>query len=394
MQFLLNPFFWAAVVVLYPLQYIPLPFSRSVVFGVTNLVIIGLLLGLSNLLVAFSFGALIWVLGDLLQKSRAAQRLDKQRAIALSSVAGILCLLIAYKLGRTDGFVASLLCGAQPCGSKLVFGAFVALSSSYAALRCLDYVVSIWNGAKATDPLSLFGYLFPFHMLIAGPICSYKNFLTINEEPLAPVSFSRLIRAVNTIATGLFYKFVIAELLRIYQYGVAGQIVADSWTDSAFLLVYLFFDFAGYSLIALGVGLLCQIPTPANFRAPFRSQTVTEFFTRWHISLGDFVRTNVFIPMQVTLLRRLGVSAASVASICTISVSFILVGLWHRVSVGFLLWGLFLALVMVVEKVVADRVAAAAVGHRVLNLGWTIVGPVYVFVVVSTSIHLVAGEVF
>jgi D-alanyl-lipoteichoic acid acyltransferase DltB (MBOAT superfamily) len=394
-QLLLNPWFWVSAFALYPIQYLPLPISRTVRFGACNLVILWLLLGPDSLLVAVSLAFGIWLVGHILSRTQASGAQARLGALAIAVIFVLLVLLVVYKLSRGANLLESMVCDGGLCVSQFVLGAFVAVSFSYASLRCIDYVVSVWNGEKTTGPISLFGYLFPFHMLVAGPICLYHDFMKMNEQPLVAVSFTRLVRAVNMITTGLFYKFVIAEMLRIYAFGVSGDVAVETWFDSAFLLVYLFFDFAGYSLVALGIGYLSQVPTPVNFRTPFLSRSVTEFFTRWHMSLGVFVRKNIFIPLQTTLLRRWGVSLAYLIALGTISISFVLVGLWHQLSTAFLAWGAFLGLVMVAEKVIADRVSSTLTGwSAVLNGAVMIIGPVYVFVVISTSIHMVADQVF
>ena len=160
-------------------------------------------------------------------------------------------------------------------------------------------------------------------------------------------------------------------------------------------LVYLFFDFAGYSLVALGIGVLCHVPTPQNFRAPFSSRSVTEFFTRWHMSLGEFIRRNVFLPLQLRFVRRWGVSSASLVALGTMSLSFVVVGLWHRLSPAFFVWGLFLGTVMGIEKILQARFLSSPLARArwPWRLGM-VLGPVYVFCAVTTSIHLVATEVF
>jgi D-alanyl-lipoteichoic acid acyltransferase DltB (MBOAT superfamily) len=159
-------------------------------------------------------------------------------------------------------------------------------------------------------------------------------------------------------------------------------------------LVYLFFDFAGYSLIALGIGRLCGIPTPVNFDRPFASATVTEFWTRWHISLGAIVRNNLYLPLQIALVRRLGIRHSAAIAFFTTSASFAFVGLWHRLSPMFLVWGLLLGLAMAIEKPVRNRLAASPRWRTPAGAAaGRILGPIYVFVLVSASLQLVAQEV-
>jgi D-alanyl-lipoteichoic acid acyltransferase DltB (MBOAT superfamily) len=232
-------------------------------------------------------------------------------------------------------------------------------------------------------------------MLIAGPIAQYKKFVNSVRESPPPPSLTRLIESISIISTGLFYKYFVAEGLRIYAYGVSGVVQYEGWVDSAFLLVYLFFDFAGYSLVALGVGKACFIHTPINFKKPFFSRSITEFWERWHISLGEFVRRNIYLPLQAGLVRKYGIARSQSVAFVTMIISFGLVGLWHKISVSFVLWGVFLGVVMGLEKIVRDKfVRKYGTKNKRVNLTVKVIGPVYVFSVISTSLGLVINEVF
>ncbi len=394
MQALLNPTFWMAAVALYPLQYLPTRLRRSMQFGIFNLVIVTLLLGPRAMAVAAGFTVFVWGCAHLARPRSGKECAAAALGTTLSAVAVIAVTLVAYKLIKDSPEWLGSVCTRQSCNGSLFFQSLLAVSFSYAALRCVDCVVSVSSGAELLDPLSLFGYLFAFHMLVAGPICLYRDHLKIDREAPAKVDFMRLLDAASVVTTGLLYKFVVAESLRMYRYGVGGAVSAESWVDSGFVLIYLFFDFAGYSLVALGIGRLCGVPTPVNFRAPFKSKTVTEFFTRWHISLGDFIRKNVFIPMQAHLVRRFGLASAGLVAFATMAGSFLVVGLWHRLTLSFLAWGLFLGLVMGLEKVVIERARRSSHWRGAWTRRLTaVLGPVYVFCVVTTSVHLVVNDV-
>jgi membrane protein involved in D-alanine export len=244
------------------------------------------------------------------------------------------------------------------------------------------------------DPVSLVGYLAPFHMLSAGPINAYADHVAMNGQADVPSHFDGVLAGVNDLATGLFYKFVLAEAVRIFAFGVNAPMRAASWLDTALVLIYVFFDFAGYSRVAVAIGRLSAIPTPVNFAAPFASSTMTEFWTRWHMSLGAFVRRNLYLPVQLHLVRRAGLRWAHVVTVLSLVLSFAFVGLWHRLSLRFLLWGAGMGLLLSLEKLIRDH-ALARYGWartRTVTRGLAILGPAYVFVVLTTSLRLVVSE--
>jgi len=248
--------------------------------------------------------------------------------------------------------------------------------------------------APLISPLAVAGYLAPFHMLAAGPIAAYRDHATLDEAPPTAMSFPVFVIHLNTITTGLFYKFVIAESLKILAFGARGPLAApQSLADTMFLLVYLFFDFAGYSKVALGIGRLLGIPTPENFRAPLLAVSVTDFWNRWHMSLGAFVFRNIYTPLQVALVRRVGIARSRQANLLTLVVAFGFVGVWHRMSVAFLLWGISMGVLMFVERLIRDYAASVpALQHRAVAIAMRIAGPVYVITAISLSLRFIMRE--
>ena len=109
-------------------------------------------------------------------------------------------------------------------------------------------------------------------MLVAGPINVYEDHVQVNDRSDGSMTPTRSLIVINEITTGLFYKFVIAEGIRVYFYGFNGNILMDEWFDCLILVIYAFFDFAGYSKIARGLGLLYGIPTPINFYRSWDSE--------------------------------------------------------------------------------------------------------------------------
>jgi alginate O-acetyltransferase complex protein AlgI len=374
---LLDPRYWVLVLATVLLVPLSLRVPRSTVFGALNLVALYVLLGGS----AAAFVALLATGVWLGSKRRAVWPL----------LAGV-ALFLLYKLTMERGAVAF---GSLTLSRRdgALFSLMAAVGFSYVFLRLWDLVVTVRQGRlPLLDPLSLAGYLCPFHMLSAGPIGSYTDHVAMNAQAAPPSDFDSLLGGVNDIATGFFYKFVVAEGIRIFAFGLAGPMVSRGWSDTALLIVYVFFDFAGYSRVALAVGRLAGVPTPVNFSAPFASTSVTEFWTRWHMSLGAFVRRNLYLPAQLHLVRRFGVQWAYLATVASLALSFLFVGMWHRLSIRFLLWGAGMGTLLAVEKLLRDRVLMRWAGRPGLKVALRLAGPAYVFLVLTISLHLVIGE--
>lgn len=393
MNVLLNPLFWIAVIAVHLVMHVAPSNARGLTFGALNVIVLAAVVGWRAALAVSVIALLLWA---ALRSTVALRSRDAALMVGSAGIAAALvALFVCYKLSREHPQLwASAAAGLAPLRVDLVTSALAAISFSYVFLRGLDLTMAVATGTELLNPISLLGYLAPFHMLAAGPIGSYRDHVSSDQPPASDASFRDLVGNLNEITTGLFYKFVIAESLKIFAYGVNGRISAPaSLAGTMFLLVYLFFDFAGYSRIALGIGRLCGIPTPVNFNAPLLATSVTNFWTRWHMSLGAFVLRNIYTPLQLGLTRRLGAVRAHWVSLLTLLVSFAFVGLWHRLSLPFLLWGLGMGGIMFVEKRVRDyALRVPSFQGRPAAVALQVIGPVYVFLVLSLSLRFVMAE--
>ncbi len=321
------------------------------------------------------------------------------RTRAFAAGGGIMllaALFVAHKLNiEYSGLLRSFL---PPAMSPMALGVLkmlAALSFSYAVLRAVDLSSGVLSGSQQLlNPLACLGYLFPFHMLLAGPIASYGEFVEFSRTRRTAVDLETILTAGNHIATGLVYKYVISAYLAAFVYGSSSAIVIGGLGDTLVLLIYVFFDFAGYSRIALGVGKLMDVPTPENFRAPFLATTVTDFFTRWHCSLGNSIRRLIYTPLQVKLVRTWGIRRAQVAGFISLLASWIVVGLWHRLSWAFLGYGASLAVWIWVEKYIRDLALQKSWSRsRVITPLVRILAPAYVFLTLVLMLHLISREI-
>jgi D-alanyl-lipoteichoic acid acyltransferase DltB (MBOAT superfamily) len=365
---LLGAPFWLAALAGTVLMRLPWPARPMQRFGLLNALALAAVFGWLAALVAAALSLALWL------ALRRGGRPGPRVTAAVVVVAGL--LFVAHKL-HLEG---------QAAAAPLEL--LARLGWSYAFLRVCDAALAVRAGAPLRDPLTLLGFAFPFHMLVAGPIGSYRAHLAADDASLADDGLQALVAGLNLATTGLFFKLVVAEALRVFAFGLEGPLRSAGLRDSALLLVYLFFDFAGVSLAALGIGRLLGVPTPVNFDRPFLAASLTDFWQRWHASLGAWVRVHVFLPLQVRLVRAWGVRRAYAAGLLVLIASFGFVGAWHRFDARFLLWGLGMGAALALEKLLRDRLLRRDWARSPwVTRAWRVLGPAYVFAVITLSLH-------
>lgn len=398
MYILMNPLFWLMIFLSYLLLQLKLPFSPSQKFGFLNALILILLFNIYIVLVLLLIVFTLWGVLFIARYLHKQSYFPESAAVIWILIVVVTLMFLLNKVGLEKKYIFSLLLEKQKwLKTDIFFKSMTLLSFSYLFLRILDITSTSGIGKlELLDPISLIGYLAPFHMLPAGPICSYKYFLEINRSPLPEPTFKHLLLSVDMITTGLLFKFVFAECIKISLAGLNGKISPPvDIIGSAILLVYIYFDFAGYSRVALGVGRLLNVPTPPNFDSPFLATSVTGFWQRWHMSLTSFVQRNIFNALQLKLVRYFGLKWSSLVLLVTLTISFSFVGLWHKISPTFLLWGISMGLIMYLEKIIRDYCLRFSWSRsKSFGLFLKIVGPFYTLTLISTLLLLVMAEIF
>jgi alginate O-acetyltransferase complex protein AlgI len=234
-----------------------------------------------------------------------------------------------------------------------------AIGLSYIFLRTVEYLRAIASGTHQGLGLSdTVNYLIPFHMLAAGPVMAFTDF---RQQPVPAAALTRddALAAFERIARGLFKKFVLANGL------IETVFLTDFKTGGAYLFfevqmyyLFIYLDFSAYTDIAIGIGRLLGVATPENFNKPLGARNIVVFWERWHISLSQFVRRNLFIPVQLAGMRWTQGRHARLISSIAFGVSFVLVGLWHGLSLRFLLWGAGHALALITCNLYRDWLTA------------------------------------
>jgi D-alanyl-lipoteichoic acid acyltransferase DltB (MBOAT superfamily) len=255
------------------------------------------------------------------------------------------------------------------------------LGVSYITFRLASYLIDLYLGrAKVcTDPVSFTAYGAFFPQVSSGPIQRWSDF---SDQLLAWQSprHAELVGAFRLILWGLFKKLVVANRLALMvspAFDFSDTASAGALVAAAYLFpVQLYADFSGLTDIARGCSKMLGIEAPQNFNLPFVAQSVQEFWSRWHMSLTAWLRDYLFSPLSL-FLRRI----RNWGAIAAITANMVAVGLWHGVSLGFLIFGLLNAAYMVIPILIRGGAASSRSGHN-RWLGWVrIVGTFHLMMV-------------
>ena len=224
---------------------------------------------------------------------------------------------------------------------------------SFYTFQILTYVIDVYKGKVGVQKsvINLGCYISAFPQLIAGPIVRYE---TVNEElDERCENIENFATGIRRFIIGLFKKVVIANEMAyvadtlfgsdIAQLGVIGMIVGGI----AFTF-QIYFDFSGYSDMAIGLGKMLGFNYLENFNYPYIARSITSFWRRWHISLSTFFRDYVYIPLG-------GNRVSKIKFIRNIFIVWLLTGIWHGASYNFILWGLYYAILLLIEKMVTGK---------------------------------------
>ncbi len=262
--------------------------------------------------------------------------------VFIGSVAIVLLPLAVFKYGNFTIDNIELLLGTEWKVATLA----LPVGISFYTFQTLSYVIDLYwrriQVQKRVDRLALYVTLFP--QLIAGPIVRYSE---VEIELSGRASGMDLLsKGMGRFMTGLGKKVLIANVLgefcSAYQATTDGSILF-AWLYAIAASLQLYYDFSGYSDMAIGLGTMFGFSFPENFRYPFISRSITEFWRRWHMTLGGWFRDYVYIPLGGSRVSKARWSF-------NILVVWSLTGLWHGAAWNFVLWGLFFGVFLAGEK--------------------------------------------
>ena len=286
-----------------------------------------------------------FLFGRLIEKN--AQRPTWSKLFLTASIVLSLGLLGYCKYA--DFFISSV--NAVTGSSLKLLHVALPIGISFYTFQILSYVVDVYRGDVPAQKsfLKLGTYIAMFPQLIAGPIVRYAEIAPQLDE--RETTFEDIAAGAGRFVIGLSKKVLLANVL--YGLITAFQESKDLsvlyyWLYAVSFTLQLYFDFSGYSDMAIGLGKMLGFDFNKNFDYPYISTSVSEFWRRWHISLGSWFRDYIYIPLG-------GNRVSTLKHIRNILVVWALTGLWHGASWNFVLWGVYYGLFLLLEKFVLQK---------------------------------------
>ena len=265
------------------------------------------------------------------------------------------CLLMGFKILSALGFTIHL-----PQGREFVI--LLPLGISFYTFKLISYQIDLY---RQKYPVASFGsfaaYITDFTQVICGPIARYNEW-KIDYDSMPTVrgfknrvkeAFIQISEGLTFFITGLFFKVFIADHLSILwnSFGTIGYMnlsVPMAWLGVFVYSLNLFYDFWGYSLMASGIGVMMGHKHIRNFKDPYGATSVSDFYRRWHITLGTWFRDYIYIPMG-------GSRKGSFRTAFNLIVVWLLTGIWHGITPNFMIWAGALLLLILWEKFVLSK---------------------------------------
>ena len=304
--------------------------------------------------------------------------LSKLNGLAKKSVLGIgvVCDLAILGYYKYAGFFARTVNAVFSREVIPVAEIALPIGISFFTFQAISYVVDVYRGeteaSKKITNVALYISFFP--QLIAGPIVKYRDINQQIED--RSVTWTGVSDGFRRFIFGLGKKVLIANVLglcvdRIYAYDIAAIDPKTAWIGALAYSFQIYYDFSGYSDMAIGLGKMFGFTILENFNYPYLSSSISEFWRRWHISLGSWFREYVYIPLG-------GNRKGKVRTILNLLVVFFLTGLWHGADFSFIVWGLYHGFFSIIERLGIKKMLAKVKGFSVIysflivNFGWVL----------------------
>ena len=262
---------------------------------------------------------------------------------------GVLINLLALGYYKYIGFLASIINKILGSNAVPIPNVALPIGISFFTFQAISYLVDVYRGETKASPklVNVALYISFFPQLIAGPIVKYRD---INKQiENRSVTWEGVAVGFKRFIYGLAKKVLISNVLgmcvdTIYTYEVAQIDWKAAWIGALAYTFQIYYDFSGYSDMAIGLSKMFGFEIPENFNYPYMSKSITEFWRRWHISLGSWFREYIYIPLGG---NRKGV----VRTYANLAVVFFLTGLWHGADFSFVLWGLYHGFFSIIERI-------------------------------------------
>lgn len=324
------------------------------------------------------------MIGSILFNHLAALRIEELEAGSALRKA-FLALVVAFDLGilfvfKYMNFVTETLRSWSPvCGRVIPQTSFVLpIGISFFTFQALSYVIDVYRGLPAQkDPGYLGLYISLFPQLIAGPIVRYTTIMDQMEQ--RTITWGSFSEGMRRFLYGFNKKMLLSNLLAEAAdaaFGAGELSTAMAWLGAVCYTLQIYFDFSGYSEMAIGLGRMFGFSFLENFDHPYISKTVTEFWRRWHISLGSWFRDYVYFPLGGSRVE------SKLRLVFNLAVVWLATGAWHGASWNFLFWGILHGAAVTIEKLldlpqrVSTRKGWGAV-YRIVTLSVVVLGWVF-----------------
>ena len=278
-------------------------------------------------------------------QNRAQRRQRRRKAALILSLLFDFCMLFLFKYWD---FAASSI--NHLAGKELIplLALALPLGISFYTFQMVSYQVDCYRGLirKPVDFVSFASYVSMFPQLIAGPIVRYDEIA--DRMKSRRMRIRNLENGLKLFTLGLGLKVLLANQIgtlwnTIMSAGAGELHPAVAWLGAAAYSFQIYFDFWGYSVMAMGLGKMLGFRIPQNFDSPYASRSVSEFWRHWHITLGRWFREYVYFPLGGNRKNR-------VRTVCNLFIVWALTGLWHGADWNFVLWGLLFFVILTIEK--------------------------------------------
>jgi alginate O-acetyltransferase complex protein AlgI len=269
-------------------------------------------------------------------------------------------------------------------------GVVLPIGISFFTFQSMSYTIDVSRGRveHLRNPFDFALYVTLFPQLVAGPIVRFHEIS--GQLRTRETGVDRFAKGATRFVHGLAKKVLIADSVAPIADAAFGSDLAQlgpgaAWLGIAAYTIQIYFDFSGYSDMAIGLGTMLGFDFPENFRRPYSAVSVTDFWRRWHITLSNWFRDYLYIPLG-------GSREGTARTIANLWIVFVLVGFWHGANWTFLLWGVYHGFLLVAERITRQRPVGAGASLAPLRRGMVLLAVMMGWVLFRSPTVAVAGD--
>jgi D-alanyl-lipoteichoic acid acyltransferase DltB (MBOAT superfamily) len=330
----------------------------------------------AEFMVVIIFSTMVNYFSAILIARNKTNKRNKKIFLTIALVINLGMLIILKYLGFINDFFHEIF-GIIPAPTSPLLYLIAPVGLSYFTLQSLTYVFDTYYNLREPEkhPGIFALYVAFFPLILSGPIEQSTHLLPqFRDKARAKLKSVNIEEGIKLIIWGYFLKLVVADRTSIYVDAVFGNVDRHGGiTFIAALILYsfqIYSDFAGYSCIAIGSARLMGFDVLHNFNRPYFSQSISEFWTRWHISLSTWLRNYLFNPLSYYFMRKLQkerylkiIKPELLTYAIAASITFLMCGIWHGANFTFIIWGSLHGFYLIVDRIINKKG-----GNRVLNI--------------------------